>query len=278
MTVPCIALNDGSLIPQLGFGTYLIPPEETERAVLDAFEIGFRHIDTAAVYANEAGVGAAIAASGIPRDELYVTTKLWNDRHVGEEPAAALRESLDALGLESVDLYLVHWPMPREDRYVHAWEKLIELRETGLTRSIGVSNFLVPHLDRLLDATGVVPAVNQVEMHPAYQQRPVVEWACRRGTRMEAWAPLGQGRYPLLAHPAVVAAAEAHSVSPAQAVIRWHIQRSTIVFPKSTRVERMRENFDVFSFELADREMAAITAIDPGDGSGRVSTHPDEMR
>ena len=167
MTIPLITLNDGHTIPQLGYGVFKVPPAETERVVSEALEIGYRHIDTAAIYGNEEGVGAAIAASGIPRDELFVTTKLWNDRHHDDEPRAAIAESLEKLGLEKVDLYLVHWPTPAKDDYVHAFAKLIELREAGLTRSIGVSNFLVPHLERTVKETGVVPAVNQIELHPA---------------------------------------------------------------------------------------------------------------
>jgi 2,5-diketo-D-gluconate reductase A len=245
--------------------------------VSEALEIGYRHIDTAAIYGNEEGVGAAIAASGIARDELFITTKLWNDRHHDDEPRAAIGESLDKLGLDKVDLYLVHWPTPAKDDYVHAFAKLIELREAGLTRSIGVSNFLVPHLERTVKETGVVPAVNQIELHPAYQQRDVVAWADANGVKIEAWGPLGQGKYDLFGTPAVADAAAAHGVTPAQAVLRWHLQKGIIVFPKSVRAERLRENLDVFGFELTDAEIAAIDALDPLDGSGRVGSHPDEV-
>jgi len=191
MTTPTLKLNDGHDIPQLGYGVFKVPPADTERAVGEALEVGHRHIDTAAIYGNEEGVGAAIAASGIPRDELFITTKLWNDRHDGDEPNAAISESLDRLGLEQVDLYLVHWPTPKADNYVHAWEKLIELRDAGLTRSIGVSNFLVPHLERIVRETGVTPAVDQIELHPAYQQRDVTDWAAANDVRIESWGPLG---------------------------------------------------------------------------------------
>lgn len=277
MTVPSLALNDGHSIPQLGYGVFKVPPADTERAVSEAFEVGYRHIDTAAIYGNEEGVGAAIAASGLARDDLFVTTKLWNDRHHDDEPYAAIRESLDRLGLESVDLYLVHWPTPAKDDYVHAWEKMIEIRHAGLSRSIGVSNHLVPHLERIVAATGVAPAVNQIELHPAYQQRDITEWAAANDVRIESWGPLGQGKYDLLGAAPVMAAAAAHGRTSAQAVLRWHLQKGFIVFPKSVRRERLEENLDVFGFELTDAEMAAIDAMDPGDGSGRVSAHPDEV-
>jgi 2,5-diketo-D-gluconate reductase A len=276
-TVPTVTLNSGHTIPQLGFGVFLVPPDEAEQAVTEALEVGYRHIDTAAVYRNEEGVGAAIAKSGIPRDELFVTTKLWNDRQSDEQPHDAIRESLDKLGLEHVDLYLVHWPAPERGTYSHAWSKLVEIRDAGLSRSIGVSNHLPEHLDRIVADTGVVPAVDQIELHPAYQQRDVLAWAEANGTRIEAWGPLGQGKYPLFENPAVAAAATAHGVTPAQVVIRWHLQRGFIVFPKSSRKERMAENFDVLGFELTADEVAAIDALDAGDGAGRVSAHPSEV-
>lgn len=277
MSIPTIALNDGHSIPQLGYGVFLVPQDEAERAVSDALEVGYRHIDTAAIYRNEEGVGAAIAKSGIPRDELFITTKLWNDRHDGDDPHAAIAESLEKLGLEQVDLYLVHWPTPAKDNFVNAWQKLIEIREAGHTRSIGVSNFLVPHLERIIAETGVTPAVNQIELHPAYQQREIAEFAQANDIRIESWGPLGQGKYDLFSMPAVADAAAATGKTPAQVVLRWHLQNGTIVFPKSVRIERLRENLDVFDFELDETQMAAITAIDPGDGSGRVGTHPNDL-
>lgn len=277
MTIPTLQLLDGNRIPQVGYGVFKVPADDTRRAVLEAFELGYRHIDTAAIYGNEEGVGAAIAESGIPREDLFITTKLWNDRHDGDEPRAALAESLDKLGLDAVDLYLVHWPTPARDNYVHAWERLIDLREQGLTRSIGVSNFLVPHLERIVAETGVSPVVDQIELHPAYQQRDVVEWASARGIRIEAWGPLGQGKYDLFSNPAVASAAAAHGKTPAQVVLRWHLDKGNIVFPKSVRRERLAENIDIVDFALTDVEIAAIDAIDPGDGSGRVSAHPDEV-
>lgn len=277
MTIPSVQLLDDNRIPQVGYGVFKVPADDTRRAVLEAFELGYRHIDTAAIYGNEEGVGAAIAESGIPRDDLFITTKLWNDRHDGDEPRAALGESLDKLGLDAVDLYLVHWPTPARDNYVHAWERLIDLREQGLTRSIGVSNFLVPHLERIVAETGVSPVVDQIELHPAYQQREVVEWAGARGIRIEAWGPLGQGKYDLFSIPAVADAAAAHGKTPAQVVLRWHLDKGNIVFPKSVRRERLAENIDIVDFALTDAEIAAIDAIDLGDGSGRVSAHPDEV-
>ena len=275
--VPRIALNSGYGIPQLGYGVFKVPPAETEKVVTEALELGYRHIDTAAIYGNEEGVGRAIAASGIPRDELFVTTKLWNDRQSGDQPRAALSESLEKLQLEFVDLYLIHWPAPANDQFVSAWKQLIALGDTAAIRSIGVSNFLVPHLERLESETGRLPAVNQIELHPALQQRDIVDWCTARGIRIEAWGPLGQGKYDLFGIPAVRDAAAAHRKTPAQAVLRWHVQKGNIVFPKSVNRDRLRENLDIFDFALSDAEMAAIDAIDPGDGSGRVSAHPDEV-
>ena len=277
MTIPDITLNDGHTIPQVGYGVFKVDPADTERAVSEALEIGYRHIDTAAIYGNEEGVGAAIASSGIPRDELFITTKLWNDRHDGDEPDTAIAESLDRLGLDHVDLYLVHWPTPAKDNYVHAWEKVVAIRDRGLARSAGVSNFLVPHLERIVAETGVTPAVDQIELHPAYQQRDVVSWARDNGVKIEAWGPLGQGKYDLFGTPAVAEAAAAHGKTPAQVVLRWHLQHGNIVFPKSVRAERLRENLDIFDFALSDVEFAAIDALDPLDGSGRVASHPDEV-
>ncbi|WP_344096749.1 aldo/keto reductase [Microbacterium deminutum] len=276
-SIPQLTLNDGHHIPQLGYGVFRVPPADTERAVFEALEVGYRHIDTAAIYGNEEGVGAAIAASGIRRSDLFITTKLWNNRHDGDAPHAAIAESLDKLRLAQVDLYLVHWPTPAADNYVHAWQKMIEIRDAGLARSIGVSNHLVPHLERIVSETGVTPAVDQIELHPAHQQREVTDWAVASGVAIEAWGPLGQGKYDLFGAAPVAAAARAHGKTPAQAVLRWHLQKGFIVFPKSVRRERLEENLDVFDFDLSDDQIAAIDAMDPGDGSGRVSAHPDEV-
>ncbi|PVW04736.1 2,5-diketo-D-gluconic acid reductase [Microbacterium sp. Gd 4-13] len=277
MTIPLVSLNDGHQIPQLGYGVFKVPAEDAERAVTEALEVGYRHIDTAAIYGNEEGVGAAIAKSGIARDELFVTTKLWNDRQSGDQPFEAVTESLDKLGLEFADLYLIHWPTPQKDTFLNAWEHLIQIRDNGQARSIGVSNFLVPHLERIVEATGVTPAVNQIELHPAYQQREITAWADEHDVRIESWGPLGQGKYDLFGLPAVADAAAAHDKTPAQVVLRWHLQKGFIVFPKSVRRERLEENIDVFDFELSGPELVAIDALDPRDGSGRVSAHPDEV-
>lgn len=269
-----ITLNDGTTIPQLGFGVFKVDPDETERIVTEALEVGYRHFDTAAIYGNEKGVGKAIAASGIPRDDLYITTKLWNDRH--DDAPIAIRQSLDKLGLEHVDLYLIHWPTPEKDSYLKAWDSLVDLREDGLTSSVGVANFLAAHLERLLAHTDVVPAVDQIELHPAYQQPATTGFARKHGIAIESWGPLGQAKYPLLESPAIIAAAHAHGKSPAQIVIRWHLQSNIIVFPKTIHRERMVENFDVFDFALTNDEFAAITALERGD-EGRVGSHPDTV-
>jgi 2,5-diketo-D-gluconate reductase A len=273
-SVPRIQLNDGHSIPQLGFGVFKVDPAETVRIVSDALEVGYRHIDTARIYGNEAGVGTALAESGIRREELFITTKLWNDDHGTQSAFDAFDASLDRLGLEYVDLYLIHWPSPKRDRYVEAWKALEQIRESGRARSIGVSNFLVPHLERLLAETDVVPAVDQIELHPAHQQPATTAFAEEHGIAIEAWGPLGQGKYPLFDVPEIADAAEAHGKSPAQVVIRWHLQRGHIVFPKSNRRERMAENFDVLDFELSTAEVQAITEL---EHEGRVGSHPDDV-
>lgn len=272
--VPRIQLNDGHSIPQLGFGVFKVDPAETERIVSDALEVGYRHIDTARIYGNEEGVGRAIAASGIPREELYITTKLWNDDQGTESASEAFDRSLERLGLDYVDLYLIHWPSPANDRYVESWKTLERLRESGRVRSIGVSNFLAHHLERLVNETDVPPVVDQIELHPYHQQPATTAFAAEHEIRIEAWGPLGQGKYPLFELPEVTAAADAHGKSPAQIVLRWHLQRGHIVIPKSNRRERMAENFDVFDFALTDAEMAAITGL---EREGRVGGHPDEV-
>ena len=274
MTIPTITLNDGKTIPQLGFGVFLVDPPETERIVTDALEVGYRHIDTAAIYGNEEGVGRAIAKSGIPRDELFITTKLWNAEQGKESAAKAIDESLDKLGLDHVDLYLIHWPVPKRDRYVEAWIALENIRSSGKATSIGVSNFLVPHLQRLLDETATVPAVNQIELHPYHQQPEVTAFGREHGIATEAWGPLGQGKYPLLELPEITGPAEAHGKTPAQVVLRWHIQQQQIVFPKSNSKQRIAENFDIFDFELTPAEQAGITGLERG---GRVGGHPNEV-
>jgi len=272
VTVPTIELNDGNSIPQLGFGVFRVEPVETERIVSDALEVGYRHIDTAAVYGNEEGVGRAIAASGIPREELFITTKLWNADQGAESAPSAIDASLERLGLDHVDLYLIHWPRPDRDLYVETWRAMEQMKADGKTRSIGVSNFTVDHLQRVIDESDTVPAVNQVELHPAFSQSALRTFARQQGIHIESWGPLGQGKYDLFGMPAVAEAAEAHGVSPAQVVIRWHLQNGLIVFPKTNSRDRMAQNFDVFGFELSDDEVNAIDRLDEGK---RVGADPE---
>lgn len=272
--IPAIALSDGHTIPQIGFGTYKLEGAEAERAVTKALEIGYRHFDTAAFYGNEEAVGRALAASGIPREELFVTTKLWNDRHA--DPERALAESLERLGLDHVDLYLIHWPCPAQDRYLNVWDYFQQAQREGLATSIGVSNFLPQHLERLLSESDAAPVIDQIEVHPAYQRREDIEFLRDHEVAVEAWGPLGQGKYPLLEEQAIIDAAEAHDKTPGQVVVRWHAQQGRILFPKSAHTERIRQNLDVFDFELSETEMAALGALDRGT-EGRVGPDPSEM-
>ena len=272
--VQFIELNDGNRIPQLGFGVFLLKPEETEELVKEALAVGYRHIDTAAIYGNEEAVGRAIAASGIAREDLFITTKLWVDKF--DDPQAGIEESLRKLGLDYVDLYLLHWPVPDYGTYLDAWKGLIKIRESGKARSIGVSNFLPEHLEQLEMNTEVTPAVNQIELHPYLQQWKDIDAARAHGIRVEAWGPLGQGKTDLFEQPEIADAAAAHGVSPAQVILRWHIQNGTIIFPKSANKQRLAENFDLFGFELSDDEMSAITSLDQGE-EGRVGPNPNDF-
>lgn len=260
LQIPSIELNDGNLIPQLGLGVWRLQPAETERLVSEALELGYRHIDTARIYDNEEAVGRAIAASGVPRDELFITTKLWNDDQ--DDPHGAFQASLDRLGLDKVDLYLVHWPVPMFGTAVGAWRGLVELVGTDRCDSIGVSNFEIEHLTELLHETGVVPTVNQIELHPLHQRRELRAFCADRNIAIEAWGPLGQGKADLLERPAILAAAEAHGKTAAQVTLRWHLQHGTIVFPKTSNSARLAENADVFDFELSEQQMAAIDDMD----------------
>jgi diketogulonate reductase-like aldo/keto reductase len=266
-TVPTVTLNNGVQIPQLGFGVFQVPPEETQRVVEEALEAGYRHIDTAAAYRNEAGVGAAIAASGIPREELFITTKLRN----GDQGRAreAFEDSRAALGLEYLDLYLIHWPVPSQGLYVSAWRALEEVYAAQQARAIGVSNFLPEHLETLLGSATVTPALNQIELHPTFQQGELAEFCRSRGIAVEAYSPLGQGAD--LSAGAVEAAAAAHGASAAQAVLAWHLAQGTIVIPKTATRARMAENLAAASLALSADEIEAISALEAG---GRIGADP----
>ncbi|MDQ4489871.1 aldo/keto reductase [Sinomonas sp. ASV486] len=262
--VPTVTLNNGVEIPQLGFGVFQVPPEETQRAVEAALEAGYRHIDTAAAYRNEAGVGAGIAASGIPREDLFITTKLRNGDQ--SRPREAFEDSLAALGLDYVDLYLIHWPVPSQALYASAWRALEEVYDRRQARAIGVSNFLTEHLETLAASARVTPAVNQIELHPTFQQRSLAAATRSRGIAVEAYSPLGQGAD--LGAEAVLEAAAAHGASPAQAVLAWHLAQGTIVIPKTATPGRMRENLAAAALTLSEAEAAAIGELETGERIG----------
>jgi diketogulonate reductase-like aldo/keto reductase len=268
--VPAIRLAGDVEMPQLGLGVFLVPPENTVDVVAHAFDVGYRHIDTAAAYGNEAEVGQAFRASGLDRDEVFITTKCWNDAHGYETAKQAFGQSLDRLGLDFVDLYLIHWPVPKHDRYVDTWRAFIDLQREGLVRSIGVSNFQPAHLRRIVDQTGVTPAVNQIELHPRFQQVGLRREHEDRSIVTEAWSPLGKGQ--VLDDPMLGDIADAHGKTPGQVVLRWHVQLGNVVFPKSVTPERIVENFDIFDFHLTDAEMESIGGLDAGE---RLGPHPD---
>jgi 2,5-diketo-D-gluconate reductase A len=268
--VPRIALAGDVRIPQLGYGVFQVPPEITADVTTRALQAGYRHIDTAAAYGNETGVGQAFRASGLAREDVFVTTKCFNDDHGFEEAKRACRASLDRLELDHVDLYLIHWPVPSQDRYVETWKALVELQQEGLTRAIGVSNFQPAHLRRIIDETGVTPAINQVELHPRLQQPGLRREHAELGIVTEAWSPLAQGA--LLDDPVIRGLAEAHGRTPAQVVLRWHLQLGNVVIPKSVTPGRIEENFDLFGFELDAADMEAIAALDRGE---RIGPDPD---
>ncbi|WP_017934367.1 aldo/keto reductase [Nocardioides sp. Iso805N] len=274
MAVPSLTLHDQTTIPQFGIGVWQVPPTDSERVVSEALELGYRHVDTAQMYGNEAGVGAAISASGLARDDVYVTTKLNNSFHEPAKARESLKRSLDELGLDQVDLFLIHWPLPTRygGDFTATWAALIELREAGLTRSIGVSNFQPAHLDTIVQATGVVPVVNQIELHP-YFDNPARPATLEHGALVQAWSPLGQGGGELT-DPVITALADKHGKTPAQVVLRWHLDRGDIVFPKSTHRERLAENIDVFDFTLSDDEVTSLNALDKGE-AGRTGPNPD---
>jgi len=274
MTVPAVTLTDQTTIPQLGFGVFQVPPEETAATVGSALEVGYRHIDTAQMYQNEQGVGEAIAASGIARDELYVTTKLNNGFHAPDDARRSFEESLGKLGLDRVDLFLIHWPLPTlyDGDYVSTWRTLAEFLADGRATSIGVSNFQPAHLDRIIEETGVVPAVNQIEVHPYFTNEAARAASIRHGVEVEAWSPIAQGK--VLDDDVIGKIAAGHGKTPSQVTLRWHVERGDIVFPKSMHVERMRENFDIFDFTLSADEVAQISALDRGE-DGRNGPNPD---
>ncbi|HTX32533.1 MAG TPA: aldo/keto reductase [Solirubrobacteraceae bacterium] len=263
---PYLDLNDGHQIPQLGFGVFQVEPDETAEAVTRALDVGYRLIDTAAMYGNEAGVGEAINKSELDRGDVFVTTKLANDAHGHDEALRAFDHSLEELGFDYVDLYLIHWPIPKNDLYVDTWRALCELKESGRARSIGVSNFLVEHLETIIDATGEVPAVNQIEVHPQYQEQELRRYLREHEIVPEAYSPLGQGG--ALKDEKITEIAKAHDRTPAQVVLRWHIQLGNVVIPKSVTPSRIEENFRIFDFELSDSEMETIKELDAGQRIG----------
>ncbi|MBV9798743.1 MAG: aldo/keto reductase [Solirubrobacterales bacterium] len=264
--VPSLHLNDGRQIPQLGFGVFQVPPEDTAEIVAHALRTGYRSIDTAAMYDNEAGVGEAIARSELDRTEVFITTKVWSSDHGHDAALQAFERSLERLGQDYVDLYLIHWPAPAQGKYVETWQALTELNAEGRARSIGVSNFQPEHLDRIIDATGVVPTVNQIELHPRLQQRQLRRYHDEHNIRTEAWSPLGKGT--LLGDPTIESIASRLRRTPAQIVLRWHIQLGNVVIPKSVTPGRIEENFQIFDFELTEDQMREVEQLDSGERTG----------
>jgi 2,5-diketo-D-gluconate reductase A len=265
-SIPDVTLHDGVAIPQLGFGVFQVPPDETRKAVEEALAAGYRHIDTAAAYRNEQGVGEGIAASGLDRDEIFVTTKLWNAEQGFDSTLAACERSLGLLGLDHLDLYLIHWPVPAEDRYLDTWRAFEKLKADGRIRSIGVSNFRVEDLERLKAEAEHLPTINQIELHPYLQQAELRSWHAEHGIATEAWSPIAQGA--VLDDATIVDVASHHNKTPAQVTIRWHLQVGNVVIPKSVTPERIVENLDVLDFELEEDEMEAIVRLDRGRRTG----------
>lgn len=268
---PYLTFHDGRRTPQLGLGTWKITGDAAAPAVQTAIEAGYRAIDTAYIYYNETEVGQGIAQCGVPREDLFITTKLWNNRHERDSAKAALQESLDRLQLDYVDLYLIHWPVPKEKQYLQAWEALIQLRDDGRAKSIGVCNFQMDHLQKLLDKTGMLPVVNQIELHPYFQQTELCAYHADHGILTEAWSPLGQGQS--LTDPVIQELAHQLQTTPAQIILRWHIQMGNIVIPKSAHPDRIRENFNLWNLHLDDAAMARIASLHKSDG--RIGPEPD---
>jgi diketogulonate reductase-like aldo/keto reductase len=268
--IPTIRLNDGNAMPQFGYGVWRVSNEEAANVVGEAVKAGYRSIDTAAIYGNEEGVGEAIRSAGIARDELFITTKVWNNNHGYDNTLRAFDESLGRLQLDSVDLYLIHWPVAGSDAYRDTWRALIKLKQDGRAKSIGVSNFMVEHLQRLIDETGVTPAVNQIELHPRFQQKELRAFHAANGIATESWSPLGQGS--LVNDETLAGIGRKYGKTPAQVILRWHLDNGLIVIPKSVTPSRMRENIDVFDFTLDADDMRIIEGLD--DKSGRVGPDP----
>ncbi len=263
---PTVTLHDGVEIPQLGFGVFQVPPDKTQDVVEAALEVGYRHIDTAAAYRNERGVGAAIAASGIPREEIFVTTKLWNSQQGYELTLGACEKSVARLGLDYVDLYLIHWPVPTEGRTLDTWRAFERIQEEGRSRTIGVSNFRIEDLEMLEREAAVRPTVNQIELHPHLPQAALRAWHLEHEIATEAWSPLAQGE--LLVNETIAGVAARHDRTPAQAILRWHLQLGNVVIPKSVTPARIKQNFELFDFELSEEDMAEIGALDVGKRIG----------
>jgi 2,5-diketo-D-gluconate reductase A len=271
MSHPILTLNDGRTMPQLGFGVWKVENGQAAAVVKEAIDAGYRSIDTAAIYRNEEGVGEAIRSAGRPREDLFITTKLWNENQGYDTTLKAFDASLQRLGLDYVDLYLIHWPAGKRDAYADTWRAFIKLKEEGRAKSIGVSNFQVAHLRRLFDETGIVPALNQIELHPRFQQKALRAFHAEHGIATESWSPLGQGT--LIDDERIGAIARKHGKSPAQVILRWHLDSGLIVIPKSVTASRIRQNIDVFDFTLDAEDMSAIDKLD--DKSGRIGPDPD---
>ncbi|MDR2982842.1 MAG: aldo/keto reductase [Puniceicoccales bacterium] len=268
--IPCLSLNDKTSIPQFGLGTWQVPNEQVPVAVAAAWESGYRAIDTAAIYQNETGVGEGLRRLAIPRDKIYITTKLWNADQGYDSTLKAMDTSLAKLGLDYVDLYLIHWPLPKRNRYLDTWKALIKLKESGKAKSIGVSNFTIPHLQRVINETGITPSVNQIELHPQLAQKEMRAFHAQHGIVTESWSPLAQGN--LLTNETIVGIARKHNKTAAQVILRWHIENGLVVIPKSVNPARIKENIAIFDFQLTPEDMSAIDQLDTGK---RFGSHPD---